>query len=73
MARLRRLRAGIAPHDSAARFSGLGIDVFLGDARFIAADAIEVGGQRLTSRVPFSPRARGRRRCPCLGCRKPAT
>ncbi len=47
MARLRRLRAGIAPHDSAARFSGLGIDVFLGDARFVAADAIDVGGQRL--------------------------
>jgi pyruvate/2-oxoglutarate dehydrogenase complex dihydrolipoamide dehydrogenase (E3) component len=48
MARLRRLRAGIAPHDSARRFSGLGIDVFLGDARFVAADAVEVGGQRLT-------------------------
>jgi pyruvate/2-oxoglutarate dehydrogenase complex dihydrolipoamide dehydrogenase (E3) component len=48
MARLRRLRAGIAPHDSAARFAGLGIDVFLGEARFVAADAVEVGGQRLT-------------------------
>ncbi len=48
MARLRRLRAGIAPHDSTARFSELGIDVFLGEARFVAADAVEVGGERLT-------------------------
>ncbi len=48
MARLRRLRAGIAPHDSAARFTGLGVDVFLGHARFVAADAIEVEGRRLT-------------------------
>ncbi len=47
MERLRRLRAGIAPHDSAARFSGLGIDVFLGDARFVGPDAIEVAGERL--------------------------
>jgi pyruvate/2-oxoglutarate dehydrogenase complex dihydrolipoamide dehydrogenase (E3) component len=48
MGRLRRLRAGIAPHDSASRFSGLGVDVFLGDARFVAPDAVEVGGERVT-------------------------
>lgn len=47
MARLRRLRAGIAPHDSADRFRSLGIDVFIGDARFSGADAIEVAGERL--------------------------
>ena len=47
MARLRRLRAGLAPHDSAARFAGLGVDVFLGHARFAASDAIEVEGRRL--------------------------
>jgi pyruvate/2-oxoglutarate dehydrogenase complex dihydrolipoamide dehydrogenase (E3) component len=47
MARLRRLRAGIAPHDSAERFAGIGIDVFLGEARFTGADAIEVGGAQL--------------------------
>lgn len=35
MERLRRLRAAIAPHDSVARFAGLGIDVFLGDASFV--------------------------------------
>lgn len=47
MARLRRTRAGIAPHDSAARLAGLGIHVFLGDARFVARDTIEVGEHRL--------------------------
>lgn len=48
MARLRRLRAGIAPHDSATRFADLGIDVLLGNARFVGTDTIDVGGQRLT-------------------------
>ena len=47
MARVRRLRAGIAPNDSVARMQRLGIDVFLGDATFIDRDTIEVGGQRL--------------------------
>ena len=51
MARMRRLRAEIAPHDSAARLAGLGIDVFLGDGRFVARDAIEVGGTRLRVRA----------------------
>ncbi|MEO8841457.1 MAG: mercuric reductase [Kofleriaceae bacterium] len=47
MARMRGLRAGIAPHDSAARLAGLGIDVFLGDARFAGRDVVEVTGQRV--------------------------
>ncbi|MCB1036002.1 MAG: FAD-dependent oxidoreductase, partial [Acidobacteria bacterium] len=47
MERMRRLRAGISHHDSAARFRDLGVDVFLGRARFVAADAVEVAGQRL--------------------------
>ena len=50
MERMRRLRAGISPHDSAERFRGLGIDVFLGDARFTAADTVEVDGQVLRFR-----------------------
>ena len=33
MERMRRLRASISPHDSAARFRDLGIDVFLGGGR----------------------------------------
>lgn len=50
MERMRKLRAKISRHDSAKRFSELGVDVFLGDARFVAADAIEVGGKRLRFR-----------------------
>jgi pyruvate/2-oxoglutarate dehydrogenase complex dihydrolipoamide dehydrogenase (E3) component len=50
MERMRRLRAAISPHDSAERFRGLGIDVFLGDARFTAPDAVEVDGQLLRFR-----------------------
>jgi len=48
MARLREIRARIAPNDSAARFREAGVDVYLGEARFVSEDAVEVGGQRLT-------------------------
>ena len=48
MERVRGLRAGIAKHDSAERFKELGVDVYLGEGRFAAPDAIEVEGQRLT-------------------------
>jgi pyruvate/2-oxoglutarate dehydrogenase complex dihydrolipoamide dehydrogenase (E3) component len=47
MERMRRLRAGIAPNDSAQRYAGLGVDVFFGEARFLGPDAVEVDGQRL--------------------------
>src|SRR5687767_5988948 len=47
MERMRQLRARISHHDSAERFTGLGVDVFLGDARFTGPDSLEVGGQRL--------------------------
>src|ERR1700739_789944 len=40
MERLRRLGAGISPHDSAARFRGLGVDVFLGQAAFTGPDTV---------------------------------
>ncbi|MFN8601278.1 MAG: hypothetical protein U0842_12475 [Candidatus Binatia bacterium] len=48
MERLRRIRARISHHDSARRFRDeLGVDVFLGTARFASADSfIEVGGGR---------------------------
>ncbi|MEZ4268488.1 MAG: FAD-containing oxidoreductase [Myxococcota bacterium] len=45
--RLRRLRADIAPHDSAARFRDLGVDVFLGEGRFESPSTISVGGATL--------------------------
>lgn len=50
MERMRRVRADLAPVDSAPRFQGLGVDVFLGDAQFVAPDAVEVDGARLAFR-----------------------
>jgi pyruvate/2-oxoglutarate dehydrogenase complex dihydrolipoamide dehydrogenase (E3) component len=47
MERVRRLRAEISPHDSAARLKSLGIDVFFGASKFIGKDLIEVAGQEL--------------------------
>ena len=47
MQRLRRLRAEISHHDSAERFRSLGADVFIGEARFVATDAVEVDGRKL--------------------------
>ncbi|HWG47633.1 MAG TPA: FAD-dependent oxidoreductase, partial [Gemmataceae bacterium] len=47
MRRMRHLRAGISHHDSIERFRGLGVDVFLGEARFTGADTVDVGGQTL--------------------------
>jgi pyruvate/2-oxoglutarate dehydrogenase complex dihydrolipoamide dehydrogenase (E3) component len=48
MERMRRLRASIAPHDSAKRFSDLGIDVFIGEGRFMDGHTVEVAGERLS-------------------------
>ena len=50
MERMRRLRADLSPVDSAARFRDLGVDVFLGDGRFVAPDALTVGGATLRFR-----------------------
>lgn len=47
MERMRRLRAELAGNDSAERFRGLGVDVFIGEARFAGSDVVEVGDARL--------------------------
>ena len=47
MQRMRRLRAQISPHDSAARFRDLGIDVYLGEAQFTGRDTVQVGDTTL--------------------------
>ena len=47
MARMRRLRAGISHHDSAERFSKLGVDVFFGNARFANDNTVAVGDKAL--------------------------
>ncbi len=44
MERMRRLRSQISPHDSAERFSQLGVDVFLGSAHLKGPDTVEVDG-----------------------------
>jgi len=50
MERMRRLRAHISRNDSARRFRDLGIDVFIGEGRFVASDAVEVAGAQLRFR-----------------------
>lgn len=47
MKRLRRVRAEISPHDSAERFRELGADIYLGEARFINSNTVEVAGERI--------------------------
>jgi len=47
MERMRRLRAKISPHDSVRRFAGLGIDVFMGHARFVDSETVDVEGAKL--------------------------
>jgi pyruvate/2-oxoglutarate dehydrogenase complex dihydrolipoamide dehydrogenase (E3) component len=47
MERMRRLRAQIAPNDSATRFRDMGVDVFIGEGRFTGPDTAEVEGTTL--------------------------
>ena len=47
MERMRRLRARIGPHDSATRFSDLGIDVYFGQGTFKGSNSVQVGDQTL--------------------------
>jgi pyruvate/2-oxoglutarate dehydrogenase complex dihydrolipoamide dehydrogenase (E3) component len=49
-ASMRSRRAKIAPHDSAERFESLGVDVFLGEARFVSPHEIIVDGQTLRAK-----------------------
>ena len=48
MERMRRIRADISHHDSARRFRDqLGVDVFIGDARFVGPECVAVAGAQL--------------------------
>ena len=47
MERMRKLRAKISTVDSAPRYQSLGIDVFIGDAKFTGPDTVEVNGEKL--------------------------
>jgi len=48
MERMRKLRSDISAHDSVKRFSDLGIDVFLGQGRFLDSSSVAVGDARLS-------------------------
>lgn len=50
MERIRQLRAGISPHDSARRFRELGVDVYFGSGQFIREGEIDVAGTTLKYR-----------------------
>jgi pyruvate/2-oxoglutarate dehydrogenase complex dihydrolipoamide dehydrogenase (E3) component len=59
MERVRAVRARLAPHDGAARFAGLGVDVYLGEGRFTGPRTLEVDGRRLAfSRAVIATGAR---------------
>ncbi len=47
MTRVREMRAFSGSFDAVSVAAGAGIDVFLGDARFVGPDAVEVDGRRL--------------------------
>ncbi|MDP6964125.1 MAG: FAD-dependent oxidoreductase, partial [Planctomycetota bacterium] len=42
MQNMRQMRAAIASHDSATRFSEMGVDVFIGKAKFLSPDSTHV-------------------------------
>ena len=47
MQHVRSLRAKLSHHDSAQRFTSLGVDVFLGEGRFAGSDTVSVGKDTL--------------------------
>ena len=74
MERMRRLRAKLSPIDSAARFQGLGVDVFLGARRASPRPTrSRWAGRRSASRGRSSRRARAPPRRPFPGWPRPAT
>lgn len=50
MDRVRSLRSGLSHHDSAQRFKELGVDVFIGDAKFAGHASVSVGEATLNFR-----------------------
>lgn len=50
MERVQSVIRKIEPHDSVARYTGLGVDVVEGEARLVSPWEIEVGGRRLSAR-----------------------
>ncbi len=57
MARMRRLRARISHTDSAQRYQSLGVDVYLGHARFAGPDSVTVEGHAGDRTLTFAKAA----------------
>lgn len=57
MARMRKLRARISRNDSAQRYAGLGVDVYIGSGRFTGADRIQVEGPAGNRTLTFAKAA----------------
>lgn len=53
MARMRKLRARISHNDSAHRYKSLGVDVFIGNARFAGPDTVVIEGPAGNRTVSF--------------------
>ena len=47
MQRMREIRAHISDNDSAERFKNLGVDVYLGHAKFTSQNSVEINGKEL--------------------------
>ena len=50
MERVQRVVGQVEPHDSVARYTGLGVDCIQGEARITSPYTVEVGGRTLTTR-----------------------
>ena len=74
MERVRRVRARLTERVSAERLVAMGIDVYLGEARFAGPDSVTVGAKVLRFKKR-SDRDRGASRASArsLGSRKPAS
>ena len=57
MARMRKLRARISHNDSAHRYKSLGVDVYIGEARFTGTEMVEVVGPAGNRTVRFAKAA----------------
>ena len=57
MARMRKLRARISHTDSAHRYTKLGVDVYIGDARFTGPDTVSVEGRAGNRTLTFAKAA----------------
>jgi pyruvate/2-oxoglutarate dehydrogenase complex dihydrolipoamide dehydrogenase (E3) component len=51
MERVAEVISGIEPHDSPERFRSLGVEVLFGAGKFVARDAFEVNGKKLTAKT----------------------